>query len=178
MYIHNNTEKPTDRDALEVSAGLSTNLMVHRAWDRKLGPPYNDCLKDVTSPDAVQSVLYKHITRGRYSYSQSYCFDLCNDLEVLEKCNCTQGFKLPNRKQCSEVSFVNVLEDKIESCHHRVDKFFYDKTFRKCIPLCPNECEKFIYTVTSSFSGNLRKMYIISYFNRVQFILFHTLMIC
>jgi len=152
VFIHNNTEKPTDRQAVEVASGLSTNLMISRAWDRKLGPPYNKCLKNIALPDSVDSVLYKHIISGKYSYTQNYCFDLCNDLEVLRTCNCTQGFILPNRKQCSQVKFEAILANTGETCMERVNKNFYTDEFRSCIPLCPKECETFIYTVTSSFS--------------------------
>ena len=156
VYIHNNTAKPTDRHAIEVSSGLSTNLVVQRKWDRKLAKPYNDCVEDDASSEIqTESVLYAHIKRGKYSYSQSYCFDLCNDLEVLRKCNCTQGFRLKNRKDCSQVAFEHFLlgNSSSDTCSMIVNRHFYENDYKKCVPLCPMQCSQFIYSTTSSFSG-------------------------
>lgn len=113
--------------------------MVQRKWDKKLGSPYNDCASDVTSPNSIDSVLYKHINRGIYSYSKRYCFDLCNDLEVLQRCNCTQGFKLKNHKDCSDIALENFFfgNNTKGTCSMILNKNFYKEDYKKCIPLCP-----------------------------------------
>jgi len=152
VFIHNNTERFIDRQAVEVAKGLSTNLMISRDWDRKLSSPYNDCLQDLASLVSIDPILYKLLIYGNYSYTRNYCIDLCKDVEVLNQCNCTQGFVLPDRMQCSDNVFKIPVNDFGENCIEKVNNNFYKKEFKKCLPLCPRECEAFTYEVSLSFS--------------------------
>jgi hypothetical protein len=119
--------------------GLNTYLSVRREINSILPMPYSNCEVDKT----FNSDLYNLIITSNYAYSQQTCFTQCTQKYFISKYNCSLPFILSLYKvsECSLNVFL------------KFDLFFDEKFIQKlCLPLCPLECNRNLFSNSISFS--------------------------
>jgi hypothetical protein len=130
-------------DALTIPANAVTSIAIKRTVIKKLGPPFGDCMPDLTKSE---SYLYKYITnKMKTTYKQRDCFDLIKQQLFIKECNCTSYLyeKLDeNIKNCRSVEEINCTITTLANSDAEIEKKAY---------LCPLECKTIIYNPTISF---------------------------
>jgi len=75
-YIGNNFLKPTLDEITEfISPGTYTDLIINRKAEIKLGPPFNECIKEVLDENSHDSLIFKQLVREGFQYRQVNCFE-------------------------------------------------------------------------------------------------------
>jgi hypothetical protein len=155
VSIHNQSHAPfTTGVELKAPANAETDFIVNRNFINRLPSPHGNCV-DVNSKN-FKSMLVDYILNDfGYNYSQTYCFSLCQQLEIINKCNCSD-LRRPvfknNTNYCNDFStsicIINVL-----------DSFNSNQT-TKCNELCPFECESVEYSTSSNKALYPNKFYL------------------
>ena len=153
VFIHNQTDEPSSSsEGIDVSSGENTNFMIGRVFDSKLGQPYSNCRSELNSMDAFHSDFYKLTLLFYKKYTQKNCQDFCLNCQQVPVCGCRDPFSkisldTKNRtwKNCSnwnEISCFMYLSNFMTSS-------IRDNIF---LPQCPSECDKTMYTFSTSNS--------------------------
>jgi hypothetical protein len=137
VFVHNQSFAPSSSLAIRIETGKETNIALGRTFTYDQPYPYSEC-KDLSS---FKSELYTLIKQSNYSYSQSSCFDLCYQRNIINTCGCyyTKYTRLYNSQPC-----LNVFQFK---CLTNVLKNIYDED---CVSDCPLECNSVTYQYSLS----------------------------
>jgi hypothetical protein len=141
IYIHNKSTNAADStdEPIKLSPGTWTELIIKRVFTNRLGEPYNNCVKDLSSLNLFESKFVHHILKKtNISYRQVDCFDLCMAQNILNKCNISQslGFMWEIRSGT-----------KINCTRKERENFLNTDIYSKCTPLCPKECDSIDYDI-------------------------------
>jgi len=109
-YIGDNSYDPGYYSLVGLTnPGKTTDLIISKTTQTRLGPPYNQCLKDGNTFD---SDLFRETAAKDYTYRQVNCFDLCFRQYYIKACSSTEGVytecylnftqNFDNNKICSE----------------------------------------------------------------------------
>ena len=142
-------------DGMLIPAGFHTDLNVDRAFKFVLPKPYSSCEIHSESSKTSGSDLFKLIAKSRYEYTQQLCIMQCYQQEVIEKCNCTDtAFSLFDTHNC-------VTNEEAECLSNTFTKEYQTSDFllKKCLPLCPLECNKTEYKTTLTTSRLMGDIY-------------------
>ena len=80
VYIHNQTERPSDRNMFIITNGMETTLTIERVFEEKLGKPYNAYCKRTTNVEVNDTTVRE------FQYYQNDCIKLCQSINAYEKC--------------------------------------------------------------------------------------------
>ena len=152
VLVHNQTNYPFfGNRRFTASAGMETDISIKRNFVSKLSSPYGNCLMDTskTSSFASQSASFNYIvnTLG-VTYEQGYCYLLCLQTQIIQKCNCQAGV-LPyygNTTTCLTFSQINCGADLVRY-------FNKNGATTSCVNSCPIPCNQIEYSVSSSASS-------------------------
>lgn len=129
---------------------------MHRVFTYKLGEPYNNCKKDLTSLDSFNSDLYKFmISESKYGYRQKDCFDNCIGRELLNKCNLTGQIDHWTNVWLSFNGSLTVPNGNITILDCFISVYYHltrGQIEEVCKPVCPLECDSISYDISVSFS--------------------------
>ena len=96
-YLNENY-KNINGNSIFVSTGLLTDLAFDKTETKRLGLPYNECVKLIEGDmdlnhHNLNKTLYMFIQNLNETYSQQRCFKLCFDLDYINNnpCNCTNN---------------------------------------------------------------------------------------
>ena len=149
VYIHNHSFTPLFTEGINAAPGMETYIRVRRVFDEKLPSPFNDCINDQNSQDAVKSELYRVSFDKNSLYKQTNCYQACKKKFVMEKCNCSATFidaKLyPNSAECITMAQINCI-------FQNLPPFVKDNLTNYCSKLCPKECNSIDYPLSTSFT--------------------------
>jgi len=154
LYIHNQTTKlfqnslhnNHNRQAIYVSSGFDTNLVVERIFDIRLDSPYNDCYKNISN-FLFNNTLVNYIATelSDYSYSQHLCYILCFDLMFINNSTC----------ECKNKQLGHIWENcksdiATRDCTIKFKTAFYEGNISdQCDQYCPLECDSVSYEINS-----------------------------
>ena len=148
IFIHNHSFTPLCSDGINAAPGMETNIIVRRVYDEKLPPPFNDCIKELKSPDAFESELYKVTFKKNSIYKQTNCYEACKQKYVMKKCNCSVSF-FPKLHQ----NLVDCLSmEKIDCIFQYLPPFVKYNFTDYCSNFCPKECDSVYYPLSTSFT--------------------------
>jgi hypothetical protein len=163
LIVHNHTADPGyysggTKSGFILAPGFNHEIVIRRTFTSKLGHPFNNCIKNVTSLDSYDSDLYKYIlTNTNYHYTQKDCFDYCMGTELNKHFNITN--KTDHWLNLYKTFAFNQFDKKIQFETYSFDKFwdFYsgfikDEIQNVCTPLCPLECDSIKYDTSISFT--------------------------
>ena len=141
IYIHNKSTNAADStdEPIKLSPGTWTELIIKRVFTNRLGEPYNNCVKDLSNLNLVESKFVQHILiKTNISYRQVDCFDLCMAQHILDKCNISQS-----------LGFMWEIHSgtKINCTRKERENFLNSDIYAKCTPLCPKECDSIDYNI-------------------------------
>jgi hypothetical protein len=89
-YIGDTNARPVAGEIYRfLDGGLTSNLIVNKFVEKKLGKPFNPCHSELSKETDHESPLFKKIVRGNYTYRQINCYDLCYFMELSEICDCS-----------------------------------------------------------------------------------------
>jgi hypothetical protein len=89
-YIGDSEAVPVNGEIYRfLDGGLTSNLVMNKLVENKLGEPYNRCQIDLDEETDHESRLYKQIVRNNYTYRQANCYDLCYFKSLAAICNCS-----------------------------------------------------------------------------------------
>jgi hypothetical protein len=166
ISIHNQSTKPfTQGDKIKAAAGAETDLIVSRNFISKLEFPYGTCLKDTTISSKFSSFYFDYIVRiiGE-TYSHQYCYDLCFQKAIMNKCNCTNTF-MPTFNGSNDICF----EDKIYCMQNIVNGFGETPDASDCHLYCPFECDSIDYIISSYKSLYPNEFYSSILYDKLKF---------
>jgi hypothetical protein len=151
LYIHNQTKLPLqnfehnnhNRQAVYVSSGFDTNLVVERIIYNRLDQPYNDCYKNVSKFRFNKTLIDYIALQLNQTYSQDLCYVLCFDLAYINNSTCEC-----KNKQLGQV-WSNCYRN-VSDCTFKFKATFYETNIAdKCEQYCPLECDTVSYEVNS-----------------------------
>ena len=145
ILIENNTySNGFLSDGVQISSGLGTYIVVERQFEFNMAKPYSACDIDNESPSNFKSNLYNMFLNSEYQYSQQACFVQCLQMQLIQKCNCTDStmlylFQVDDcsssiEKVCLR-NFTKLTEG--DSLNFTGSDKLIDE---QCMPLCPLEC--------------------------------------
>jgi len=147
IIVHNVSNDPVNYagmplNGFEVAPGFINEIPIKRVFTYRLGPPFNNCLKDVKSLDSFDSDLYRHVIKyTNYSYRQDDCFDYCIGRTMLRRENITHRID----------HWANILGSN-RSLIHDFLYIIQNKEHQMCQDECPEECDSVRYELTHSFT--------------------------
>jgi hypothetical protein len=150
LYINNSTRVFNPYTSLYVKANALTNIEVKRTFIRKLGPPYGNCIPDLTKSD---SYLYKYIIDNKMKYSQQLCYNFLHQKVIEAEIGCSfSHFPKINKSldYCGDMNLILALANIKNS----INILNSDEI------LCPLECESIQYTYTISDASPLTSKYL------------------
>ena len=161
IIVHNHTLDPNfyggySLQGLNAPSGFYSSIALNRIFSHKLGLPYNDCIKDVSSLNSSSSELYKYMIEStNFTYRQKDCFNYCMGREFHRKLN--ESNKIEHWVN-AWFSFENYLKD-ISTL-----EFYYNKVKNEisnlCNSDCPLECDGIKYEKTISLTRILMDEFI------------------
>ena len=141
VYVHNRTLQPRwYEEGVYVRPSEISLIGVKRTFVRNEPSPYTECT-DLTS---YSSVLYDFIIKSNRTYRQKDCFDLCIQLETINKCGCYFAGDL------------NPSSNQIKPCLNISEYYCYVQVYFKFNPVdcalvyCPLECNSIEYDLSIS----------------------------
>jgi len=153
VYIHNQTKLPFqnyqhnnhNRQAVYVSSGFDTNLVVERIVYNRLDQPYNDCYKNVSNFRFNKTLIDYIASKSNQTYSQDLCHVLCFDLVYINNSTCEC-----KNKQLGNVWSNCYNKSNTNDCTFKFKASFYEANIAdKCDQYCPLECDTVSYEVNS-----------------------------
>ena len=146
IFIHNqSTTNPQYEVFASAVGGTHTTFLINRNFITKLEKPYGNCVKDLTSNSEFHSTTFDFIVRKRNEmYTEKYCFHLCQQLKIFDKCKCLHidlpPIEMANISDCMDTS----------ECDSTLSVGSYrDGVYQDCQTECPFECESVQYDITS-----------------------------
>lgn len=154
VMIDNQTSNVNYAEGFNISPGTSTNVVVNRFYNYKLGEPYTNCKPNLTTADAYDSDLYRAMFRFNLTYNQKDCFYFCYQKKVVEKCKCY--LNAYERLNCETLC----TNKEQTTCTQKVWlEFLHNDYYSDCLPYCPAECQSFRYSLTISDIDYPKKSY-------------------
>jgi hypothetical protein len=149
LIVHNHTADPGyysggTKSGFTLSPGFNHEIVVKRTFSSKLGLPFNNCIKNVTSLESYDSDLFRYILEStKYQYTQKDCFDYCMGSELNKHFNKTNKIDhwLNIYKTYAFDGFWDFYSDFVRGENKKV-----------CTPLCPLECDSIKYDTSISFT--------------------------
>ena len=135
-----------------VSSATETQLVINKRITSKLGLPFNDCYKDV-STFRFNKTIVNYFLLSNVTYQQTNCLVLCFDVLInTNPCNCTNTSLGSVWNDC----WIKKENAKLNECTFKYKlNFFKESVLNKCQQYCPLECDKLSYSVIgSSFLNN------------------------
>jgi hypothetical protein len=139
VFVHNQTSRPTSTSPIKIEIGKMTSISLKRTFTHNQPSPYTDC-QDLSS---FKSTLFNLVKQSTYSYSQTDCFHLCLQRDIINTCGCyytryTQIYE--TTQPCLNLTQLD--------CIQRVSSTFEQD---KCTSECPLECDsvKYEYSLSS-----------------------------
>ena len=149
LIVHNHTIDPGyysggTKSGFVLAPGFNHEIIIKRTFSSKLGLPYNNCIKNVTSLDSFDSNLYKYILQStQYEYTQKDCFDYCMGTEL------NKYFNITNKTDHWLNIYKTYTFDEFWEFYY---SFVRGKNKKVCTPICPLECDSIKYETTISFT--------------------------
>lgn len=140
--------------------GQLTSIGISKTVNKKLGEPYNDCIKSLDTYKKFNTTFYKTIINSNIKYTQSSCIELCFDYYLAPVCSC----KVPYGD-----IFIGDTDRPI--CYKGFDQLNCGVVFienfnqwKECYKMCPLECDEVIFDksiqsyIDTSLSNNQSKI--------------------
>jgi len=123
------------------------NFKLSKSEQIKLGPPYNECYNRRNENKSIlfNKTLIDFIQSFNISYKQTYCLQLCSELEFIETnpCNCTHTSLGYVKQDCRD----NTSNKMTQNCTSHYFKDFMKQSIKKCEQkYCPKECDSIKYS--------------------------------
>jgi hypothetical protein len=150
LFIGNDTFSPTFEDIIPISLNAETYIEVKRDYNRKLGSPYGNCLKDLSKS---KSEYYKYLVSLNRTYRRSDCIEIARQVPIEKTCNCSFAYFIKydqNIRRCE--SFEDLF------CGGSVATSFVNLEYS--YDICPLECESFSFSYSTSSSGPVNRRYL------------------
>jgi len=140
-----------------MKAGSLTDVVIHKTSYKRAYTPKSEC-KDFNK-FSFDRTYFNILTNANYSYSQSQCFDVCLQSNIIRKCGCYDLKYLiqDNAKPC-------LNRTQIRCANLAYGEFIDGDIQQACESRCPLECESTeleIYQSSSSFPSS-------DYFNIIK----------
>jgi hypothetical protein len=164
IFIHASSNPPYPNEnynningnSIFVSTGFSTDLAIDKTVTKRLGLPYNECVKSIESSDDLNynlnnKTLYMFIKNLNETYSQKRCFKLCFDLDYINNnpCNCTNNVTIGSVWQ---KCFIEMENQDLNGCTSLYkNNFTSHNMINECSKYCPLECDFEQYEAFLSF---------------------------
>ncbi len=134
-----------------VSVGAATDVAINRLYSRQKERPYSECIPDLVTLDAFDSLAYRSLIKAGEGYRQIDCYDVLYAIEVIKQCNCYDIYMI------LPVGSENVsacLANEQVTCNFNIYSDFYNKDLKsmQAATFCPLECESMKYSLTTSFA--------------------------
>jgi hypothetical protein len=149
LIVHNHSADPGyysggTKSGFILSPGFNHEIVVKRTFLSKLGLPFNNCIKNVTSLESYDSDLYRYILEStKYQYTQKDCFDYCMGSEL------NKYFNITNKTD----HWLNIYKTyAFDGFWDFYSRFVRGENKKVCIPLCPLECDSIKYDTSISFT--------------------------
>ena len=149
LIVHNHSADPGyysggSKSGFILSPGFNHEIIIKRTFLTKLGLPFNNCIKNVTSLDSYDSDLYRYILEStKYQYTQRDCFDYCMGKEL------NKYFNITNKID----HWLNIYKAyKLDEFWDFYSRFVRGENKKICTPLCPLECDTIKYETSISFT--------------------------
>ena len=114
------------------------DLIINKQVEKKLGQPYNKCIKDLDTNTSFDSALFRSTFDLYGSYRQKNCYVICIHTFIIKTCNCSLG---------SEQTPCDYM---VNNCSNKVfDSFSYEA---ECAQQCPLECDTTYFSLFEKFS--------------------------
>ena len=136
------------------SLGFSTQFILSKIVEKRLGKPYNDCYEDV-STFPLNKTLIDFIKSENETYTQTNCFKLCFEMNYIETnpCNCLNTSLSNVWHDC----FVKLENQDLSSCTlWKKIEFYKNSVIEKCKSYCPSSCTKVSYLVSYNLMSYLQ----------------------
>jgi hypothetical protein len=147
VVVHNQSYTPImDNEGVYVKAGEETNIGIERNFYYKLSNPFSNCVQDPTSVRSSTSELYQLILTniGEKLYRQKFCFKLCYQIAVVNKCSCYDAAYANTNK--TNRNILACHDTGKLSCKEAVSQNFSTTGWNTlCLDKCPIECTKVNY---------------------------------
>lgn len=166
IWIHDQTAPPKLSyknnhygNRILASSGFYTQIVIDKVVQQQLSFPFNDCYDDITLFKYNKTII-DFIFKNREVYSRNRCYELCFELDYLEKkkCNC-----LVNLGNVWDYCWQIVENKEYDTCTWLHKQRFYKKNIiDKCVQYCPIECK------TSSYLFEISSLAIKSNFTRFK----------
>ncbi len=149
LLVHNQSHtKPfTLSSGINIPTGLETYVGVSRHFTHQLSSPYSNCLKNLKN----SSIKYAQKLSEYFQeldvdyYHQDFCFTICFQDQLIEKCNCSD-ITTPTLRNVSYCS-----NDQEMNCFRGFNKYFKISDLNvQCESACPKECEIIKYDLSTS----------------------------
>ena len=125
-----------------IETGKATTIEIKKTLTHREPRPYSQC-QDLSE---FKSDLYDQLKKSGAIYRQTYCFELCLQRIIMEKCQCF-SLTLPI---FDGKSFRTCHNSSERSCLYDIIMKTSDKLEENCISECPLECDNVKYDLTSS----------------------------
>lgn len=124
---------------------------MRRSFKYRLDKPFSDCLKNVQSRESFHSILYRAMfdELGVKSYRFKYCYQLCQQDFIVDKCNCTNP-EFPILKKNQHYAVCNSNRLIVVCSKQKLIEFPSSKFYSKCLEECPVECDTVSYFIEMS----------------------------
>lgn len=144
LTVHNQSRPKYVADGLNIPTGHETFIGVHRSFISKQEKPYSDCLMNLKPFSDYSKILFGYFTEMNASYyDQGFCFELCYQDKLIDKCNCCDISTsiIRNSTYC-------VTDEQLE-CENEFDEMFAMSNKNLfCESACPQQCNEFNYDTT------------------------------
>jgi hypothetical protein len=170
IFIHKPNEQPIfEVEGISVATGVESYIVIDRVITQKLDAPYSDCIMDVKNPESYNSGLYRAAVNMTGTYYQTYCLQICYQLNVIGRCNCSDELSPGNELSRPCKNFAQ-LECMFSALEHLTRNSTTDQCFKECMLFIfafhkkkifkivefsfkgPRECNKITYDHSISFS--------------------------
>jgi hypothetical protein len=139
IFVHNQSSRPTSTSPIKIEIGKMTSIALKRTFTHNQASPYTDC----QYLSSFQSTLFDLVKQSNYTYSQTDCFHLCLQRDIINTCGCyytryTQIYD--TARPCLNLTELD--------CIQRISNAFEQD---KCTSECPLECDsvKYEYSLSS-----------------------------
>ena len=147
IFIHNQTDSPTTTSGIDIAPGKQTNVGLSKMFVSQLPIPYNQCYKNLDSPDDFDSFYFRETLKSNYRYRQIDCLNLCEQEAYYKKCNCSD-IRYPTlygRRYCTSLFDVLCIGQAYS------DIYKYKQNY-EWFQYCPLECDTQQFVVSTSIS--------------------------
>lgn len=147
IVVHNRSRTPSVKyEGITVQSGTASSIGVSRTVYSKLGKPFSNCRKDVSTILSTDSEIFKQ-TRAITEYSQKLCYELClQNLFIIPDCKCAD----PTIPIVDENQFICNNFTLLECVRSKRNFFDSQPIGDICDSYCPLECDSTEYETSVS----------------------------